>query len=213
MKSKSLILLAALGIASLVASSATEAATDRSEGPASDGLTDIIIEGEIASGDEKTFAAHASQVTPKKGVVFLSSPGGNLYASLQIGKMVHALQFATVVTKNQECASGCALIWLGGVPRMAFLESKVGFHAAYTTRDGGAEVTGSGNALVGVYLNSLGLSEAAIAYLASARPNEMNWLNLETARKLGIDIRTLKPDLAKGSASSDAPPARYQLRY
>jgi hypothetical protein len=66
-------------------------------------------------------------------------------------------------------------------------KAHIGFHAVSI---GGAE-TGAGNALVGAYLERLGLPERAIFYATIAGPKEMLWLTPENAKKLGIDLQVL----------------------
>jgi hypothetical protein len=50
-----------------------------------------------------------------------------------------------------------------------------------------------GNALVGAYLNKLGLSYGAIVYLTDAPPDDMQWLNPEDAEKAGITYSLIRP--------------------
>lgn len=68
---------------------------------------------------------------------------------------------------NSVCASGCALIWLAGSPRCMSSSAQIGFHAAYLMNapSGLPEVSSSANAVIGAYLNALGLPEVAISRL------------------------------------------------
>jgi hypothetical protein len=66
--------------------------------------------------------------------------------------------------------------------------SLVGFHAAYIESGGRATETGVGNALLGSYLNQIGLSQEALVYMTIASPTEMTWLNFRDAKQLGIDV-------------------------
>jgi uncharacterized protein YecT (DUF1311 family) len=65
----------------------------------------------------------------------------------------------------------------------------VGFHAAYTNKDGQPAISSAANAVIGAYLNQLGLSAAAIVYITSSPPEGMQWLNLADARRFGIDVQ------------------------
>ena len=49
----------------------------------------------------------------------------------------------------------------------------------------------AGSAIVGGYLNQLGLSSAAIGYINEASPDEIRWLTPEDADRLGIYIKQL----------------------
>jgi hypothetical protein len=44
------------------------------------------------------------------------------------------------------------------------------------------------NALVGSFLAKLGLNDDAIVFITSAPPDYLNWLDIDSARKLGIDV-------------------------
>jgi hypothetical protein len=76
--------------------------------------------------------------------------------------------------------------------------AQIGFHAVYVEAPGGAEISSSGNAIVGSYLNTLGLPERAIARLTSPAPDDMHWLTPSEALRFGIDINVLNDEPASG---------------
>jgi hypothetical protein len=82
------------------------------------------------------------------------------------------------------CASACALIWLAGARRYVWDTAKIGFHGAFdaVTMEG----SGPGNAIVGAYLNKLGLSYQAIVYMTAASPTDMRWLHSDDAKRWGV---------------------------
>lgn len=149
-----------------------------------DGIVLISINGTFAEGDDAMFRRLASE--SDRAVVVLNSGGGNLQSGLEIGKAIRLRGFATTVLPGALCASACALTWLAGSPRLLDAESKVGFHAAYRLVDGKASESGAANALVGAYLNQLGLSDNAIVYVTSAPPEGVEWLTQENADQVGI---------------------------
>jgi hypothetical protein len=61
-----------------------------------------------------------------------------------------------------------------------------------------------GTAVLGAYLNSIGLSEAAVAYVTMAAPNSMTWLTLQEAARYGIDVRPLSTAALPPQARRDA---------
>jgi SPOR domain len=118
--------------------------------------------------------------------VSFSSDGGSLLAGLQTGETIRLKNFSTLVPDQARCASSCALAWLGGTTRFMGSRAQVGFHAAY---DGQThQVTSSGNALVGAYLNKIGLPYSAVVYITSASPDSITWLSKPDAEKLGIEV-------------------------
>src|SRR5262245_16313159 len=86
----------------------------------------ISIVGEIGPNDFEQFKLKASPLVGKR-MVALNSPGGNVFAALQIGEFIRLRGWLTFVFG--ECDSACALIWLAGTPRMMMSNAKVGFHA------------------------------------------------------------------------------------
>lgn len=70
--------------------------------------------------------------------------------------------------------------------------SKVGFHAAYLENIDGKKLTAAvGDALVGSYLNSLGLSDNVVAYVTAAGPDSIRWLNKSGADALGLSVELI----------------------
>jgi len=83
--------------------------------------------------------------------------------------------------------------------------AQIGFHAAYIVENGQAVEFGVGNALIGAYLSRLGLSDQAIVYITVAPPDSIQWLKIDDAQALGIDVvlKTFSPD--KPSSQIDRP--------
>ena len=114
-------------------------------------------------------------------------------AALAIARFIRVRGYTTFVANNQECTSACGFIWLGGVRRVMEPDVRIGFHAAWVRSEtGGADVSSVANALVGAYMQEIGLSDVAIAYLTSAAPTQFNWLNRRNARALGIQFELVE---------------------
>jgi ATP-dependent protease ClpP protease subunit len=153
------------------------------------GVNYITVLGSFELGDDKKFIQIALPLD--NAIVAFNSDGGNLSAGLGIGRAIRFKEFTTMVPKNSICASACGLAWLGGFERLVDEGAKVGFHAAYITNNGQSLETGMGNALAGAYLNQLGLSQSAIAYVTEAAPQNMKWLTAEDAKNVGIAMTVL----------------------
>lgn len=152
-------------------------------------LYTIIISGEIVPTDINNFINVSNNVP--SAIVVLDSPGGNLYAGIQIGRLIKKFSYATFVPSGTLCASSCALTWLAGKPRYADESSFIGFHAAYINNRGVKTESGSGNALLGAYLNDLGLSDAAIVYVTNAPPEGIERLTKSNGDRVGIPYVSL----------------------
>jgi hypothetical protein len=161
-------------------------------------ITVIAVEGEMLEGDQQRFADAA--IRTDTAIVMLNSPGGSLEAGIEIGKAIRIKGFETLVSTGFSCASACALAWLGGRVRFMAAGSTVGFHAASSSTDPTQAADSVGNALVGAYLNQLGLPNAAIAYITQPQPNDIRWLTFDDAERLGIDV---KPFVESGGAPAN----------
>lgn len=171
-----------------------------------DAVPIITVVGELLPGDGQAFARAAARV-PGRAVVGFASPGGSLIDGLQIGQVARLRRFATFVSERDYCASACAVAWLAGVPRIMQPASRIGFHAAFTETAGAKVESGVGNAFVGAYLNNLQISFEAIAYLEKAHPNEVTWLTIADANRLGIAVRVLPSHRATGALHPGEPDA------
>ncbi|MBV7518963.1 hypothetical protein [Ensifer sp. ENS12] len=89
---------------------------------------------------------------------------------------------------------------LAGSPKLLDDTSKLGFHAAYRLVNGRAFEYGAANALVGAYLNQLGLNDRAVVYITSAPPEGVEWLTADTASAVGISY---EPISVKAPHASD----------
>lgn len=142
----------------------------------------IVVAGKFLPGDGDRFVSFA---TDDKAIVALESPGGDVASAITMGEHIRMKGFKTFVGPESICASACALVWLAGTVRGGTETSKIGFHSA---SDGNGDITGPGNALIGAYLNKIGVSYRAVHYITTSAPTNMTWLTFDRARNLGIDI-------------------------
>ncbi len=99
-------------------------------------LTAILATGKVEAGDVDRLQAFLRRLTLKKNIaVYLASPGGNLYEGMRLGLFFHQNRLRTVVEGGYDCASACALAFLGGTDndgkpwRSSSSDSRLGFHA------------------------------------------------------------------------------------
>ena len=77
---------------------------DFSKSPVPNSNADLIaISGDLAYGDEKKFIDLA--LSSQKALVVFQSPGGNVFAAIEIGKAIHRKGFTTLVPDGLQCAS------------------------------------------------------------------------------------------------------------
>jgi hypothetical protein len=169
--------------------------------PLEGGSSLIAIDGELELSDIESFRAKAEPLPVGRTMVEFRSRGGRLLAGIRIGAQIRAKKFNTVVPEGAQCASACAVAWLGGARRFVGEHSNVGFHTAYILKTGGPAESGPGNAILGAYLNQLGLSEDAILYITYAAPTSVHWMSLEEAAEYGIAVAKLPPTGVSPDAS------------
>jgi hypothetical protein len=110
-----------LGITSLLAAPSTGMAMDFR-------LTDhtIYATGAIEKGDADKLAQLVRDNKPTSSsfdenyyTVRLNSPGGLLLEGMKIGGVIRDAALGTLISRGEECASACALAFLGGTSRYA----------------------------------------------------------------------------------------------
>ena len=149
----------------------------------------LKIQGQIDEEDGKRFKDVTQNI--KRAVVILDSPGGSVLGGLEIGRTIINNNYATSVPNKTLCASSCALIWLAGNKRFAEDDSFIGFHAAFVYKNGKPVESGSGNALVGAYLNQIGLSDRAIVFVTNAPPEGITRLDKQLSQRYGISYSSV----------------------
>lgn len=78
----------------------------------------LVIEG-MLSPDLPGRLAEVLKQHPKIAEIHINSGGGDMTAALEAGKIVRASKgVATRIQAGSTCAEACALLFLGGVPRM-----------------------------------------------------------------------------------------------
>lgn len=147
----------------------------------------VVVQGTLDPADGERFFAKIAALS--SAVVRFQSNGGSVVTGIQIGEMIRLKDFHTVVPAGARCASACALAWLGGSHRFMGPGARIGLHAASDPKSG--RVTGVGNALLGAYLNRVGLPYSAVVYIAQAAPDSVTWLSFADARRLGIEVTLL----------------------
>lgn len=178
------------------------------------GCTWISAIGEIATDTPSAFRSFIEENGLAQGEVYLHSPGGNLAAGFELGRIIRELGLKTRVghtisemaggtwfqsVESGECDSACAYAFFGGVhralgagdPRSA--KSRIGFHQfkSLAAADGG-------------------ISEAA-AITSFSTEQLVSGLIVAYALEMGIDARVLTLSSFAG-ANEMVFPALQELR-
>lgn len=99
-------------------------------------ICDWILEGEIRPGDQK----RVGESVEEKSTVCLNSPGGSYMEGLALFLHFADERIATVVQQRHQCASACAIAFMGGsdgkyadrFPKRTLIAGgRLGFHSPY----------------------------------------------------------------------------------
>lgn len=88
----------------------------------------IIISGTIEITDDLLPLRRLIEMEQPSAVTFYS-PGGNVVKAMELGRMIRAAGLITFQIRSSECASACALAFMGGIDRGADPGS-IGVHKA-----------------------------------------------------------------------------------
>lgn len=172
----------------------------------------ILISGPIEEGDDSSFFEIAEE--SPAATVLLESPGGLVTTGLSIAAEIRIRGYKTFVGDGPGCHSICAIMWVAGTQRYMTPDAYMSVHAAYRTRSattGNLETSesGSSNAMIGAFLNEVGLTYNAIGYFTFAGPNDdLLPLTPEIAQALSIDVYV---QTATGITMSDDRPTPRRI--
>jgi len=152
----------------------------------------VYLDGTIDAGAPDRVSA-ALDGTKGKIAVWLNSPGGNLFAGMQLGRIIRKHGASTHIIDSRtlrpgECYSACSLAFLGGVSRFNDNGARYGVHRASVAgkaagdRDLGQDLS----AVIESYIREMGVDDRLFDLWVKAGPDEMYILSRRQARELGV---------------------------
>jgi hypothetical protein len=126
--------------------------------------------------------------------IWLNSPGGNLFAGMQLGRVIREHGAWTYIVNARtllpgECYSACTMAFLGGVHRFSDRGARYGVHRASLRVDGTSGQRDLGadlSAAVGSYMHEMGVDARLLDLWMNAAPHEMYVLSQRELRELGV---------------------------
>ncbi|MDR9808895.1 COG3904 family protein [Rhizobium hidalgonense] len=203
-----LVAISVLALALLYASTQTAVAAITYERvPLNEGGRLLMIRGEFEpSDDPMKLVAEYTQYQPS--AISFDSNGGSVLAAIKIGRAIRALSANTVQIRSTQCASACALAFLGGVQRSAEAGS-IGVHQASFSDDAALDnktavatvqtVTGE---IIG-YLADMGVSPNLLRLSLSIESSDMRYLTV--AEMWDWNIITSSIDMTAQTPPSSPP--------
>jgi hypothetical protein len=102
-----------------------------------DGYRFIVIQGEFLP-DEQLGGFVDLVTTQEAAFVMFDSPGGSVVSAMALGREIRRLKLATIQPRAADCASACALAFLGGTFRYADAGA-IGVHQNWFNADSGID--------------------------------------------------------------------------
>ena len=153
----------------------------------------VYLDGRIDAGAPARLSRALTGITGKV-TIWLNSPGGNLFAGMQLGRIIRAHGASTHIVGSRtllpgECYSACALAFLGGVHRFVDHGARYGVHRASLPgvrptgeRDPGQDLS----AAIGSYMGEMAVDPRLLDLWQKAAPDQMYVLSPQEARNLRV---------------------------
>lgn len=149
------------------------------------------ITGEITSKDVVETRTALQNIGPDARPLFdLNSPGGDIYAAMEIGRLIRKARATCIVRVDQQCSSACVLILAGGVERSVY--GKVVIHRPYSTYVGQRDYQSAENeyrrteTAVRTYLKEMNLSEKLFEAMVQVPPEQVRILSRKESADFGL---------------------------
>jgi hypothetical protein len=153
----------------------------------------VYLDGRIDAGAPDRLSKALRGLTGKVAI-WLNSPGGNLFAGMQLGRIIREHGASTHIINSGtllpgECYSACALAFLGGVYRFNDNGARYGVHRASLPVDratGERDLGQDLGAAIGSYMREMGIDARLLDLWAKAAPDEMYVLSQKEAKDLRV---------------------------
>lgn len=152
-----------------------------------DNCDGLLAYGTIVPGSLnalKAVIAQENQAGKTIQVVGFTSPGGNLSEGLDIGRYIRDRKLDTMV--HGGCASACSYAFLGGVNRLAAINS-IGLHQ-FSSEGGPGSASGAQSivSLLLSYVKDMGVTADFITVAEETKPNDVHWLSSVEMKAMGV---------------------------
>jgi hypothetical protein len=153
----------------------------------------VYLDGPIDAGSPARLARTLAAINGKV-TIWLNSPGGNLFAGMQLGRTIRQRGASTHIIDSRtllpgECYSACAVAFLGGVYRFVDHGARYGVHRAFlpVERSTGERDLGHDlSAAIGSYLVEMAIDPSLLELWEKAAADEMYVLSPQEAKALGV---------------------------
>jgi hypothetical protein len=152
--------------------------------------SEIVADGMIAAESVDAFRAIALTLAPNPVVVRLSSSGGSLVGSLQLGQAFREFKATVTVGKEARCVSACVYAFLGGSVRRA-AGGRIGVHRfrpenQETDNDFPAVLVQRALDILTTYVTQMGADPELVSIAMGVSSREIRFFNGDELRRLRV---------------------------
>jgi len=177
---------------------------------ASDERTIIIVSGEIEFADDLTAFEKIVQSSGAQVVTF-DSIGGNPYKAMELGRLIRRHGLGTIQIRSGECASACALAFLGGTWRAA-MAGAIGVHrssfsstSGITTDDAVSSIQAL-TADIMIYVSEMGADPSLLQLALQYDSDDMRYLSRSEMQKYRVTISSAEGPATAPRGAAPLPP-------
>lgn len=157
----------------------------------------IFISGDIDADLINTFITEIDKNRVTVGTVYIDSPGGNLFAGMQLGREIRKRGLDTDVGQQSAgpegagpgvCYSAAVLTFLGGRYRYCRTDSKIGVHRFFSTEKtpNGLDLAQVVSASIVDYLRDMGIDAALLDRMARVGRDDVLVLSVQDMEALNV---------------------------
>jgi len=168
------------------------------------GSSFILAEGIITKDTPRVFQTFLVTFKGFDTPIYFNSPGGSLYAGLQLGNLIRKADLDTLIGSSylEEteldsekllparpiCFSACAYAFMGGGVREVSAVGKLGVHQFRSSKGESTESsTQITMAVLGNYLDKMNIDRRVLDIAAVTEPNEVTIFTVDEAKNLRLD--------------------------
>ncbi len=160
----------------------------------------LFLDGEIDADSPTHLEEYLKRnEVPPWSYVVLNSPGGNLYAGMELGRIIRKNHLRTDIGQKVSklgrfevqkgvCFSACTLAYVGGEFRYIKDGSKFGVHRFFFSKssDNSVDISQIASAEIVAYLQSMDIATELFSESTRAAADEINVLSVEKLQELNI---------------------------
>lgn len=170
----------------------------------------LLLDGEFSLSDDPHALAREVSASGARVVTF-NSDGGNIISAIAFGRMIRTLGLSTVQLRSTQCASACALAFVGGIVRKAE-PGAIGVHQSSFSPD---EVLDGHTAVAAVqqitaqiltYLVEMGVDPKLLQLSLSVPSNDMRYLTAREMEEYRVTVGTMT-DVPQKLSGADGTPS------